>query len=179
MAKIKKRTLRWKASPSPQVAGYKLYWSETGSVDYDSDCIKLGNVTEIVLPDDVKEFAQISGPIELGITAVDELGNESDLITIKTPYQFKVPEAPAELRLESRNAAPDSADPLESGGEPAGADSEDEERKEAKDPVRIFDNRPDMANRNDLRHSNDANSPEDKRSVSVSHGMPHFIGQDE
>jgi hypothetical protein len=103
LAKIKKRTLRWKASPSPQVVGYKLYWSEQGSVSYDSPCVKLGNVTEIILPDDVKAFADINGPVELGIAAMDEMGNESDLITLKTPYQFRVPQAPADLHLEAQN----------------------------------------------------------------------------
>ena len=100
MAKIKKRKLRWNASPSTQVVGYKLYWSEGDSVSYNSNFVKLGNVTEIVLPDDVKALADTDGPIELGIAAIDEVGNESDLITLKLPYQFKIPQAPSDLRLE-------------------------------------------------------------------------------
>jgi hypothetical protein len=90
VAKIKKRKLKWIASGSSQVVGYKLYWSENGAVNYDSKCLGLGNVTEIVLPDDV-DFA---------ITAVDELGNESDMITLKAPYQFNVPKAPEDLYLQ-------------------------------------------------------------------------------
>lgn len=179
MAKIKKRTLHWKPSPSPQVAGYKLYWSETGSVDYDSDCVKLGNVTEIVLPDGVEAFAHISGPVELGISAVDELGNESDLITIKTPYQFKVPQAPAELRLESRNAPPAAAAKSEPDSEPAGAATADDQGKETSETIRIFDNRPEIENRNEPHRPNESNSPQELRSVGASQGMPHFIGQDE
>lgn len=100
MAKIKKRTLRWNASPSSQVVGYKLYWSEDESVSYSSSSVKLGNVTEVVLPDDVKAIADIDAPIEIGIAAIDEVGNESDLITLKMPFQFKVPQAPTDLRLE-------------------------------------------------------------------------------
>ncbi|MGD9237098.1 MAG: hypothetical protein PVF09_10500 [Desulfobacterales bacterium] len=41
MAKIKKRRLRWSASESAQVVGYKLYWSEGGEVNYDSKCVTL------------------------------------------------------------------------------------------------------------------------------------------
>jgi hypothetical protein len=38
MAKLKKRILRWQASSSPQVIGYKLYWSESG--DFNPKCLK-------------------------------------------------------------------------------------------------------------------------------------------
>jgi hypothetical protein len=70
-------------------------------VDYDSPSAKLGNINEIVLPDDVEGFEKVNGPVELGITAVDELGNESDLVTLKTPYQFNVPQAPSDLWIET------------------------------------------------------------------------------
>ncbi|MGB5747154.1 MAG: hypothetical protein WBM69_09250 [Desulfobacterales bacterium] len=100
MAKLKKRKLRWHASSSPQVIGYKLYWAERGDVDYNSNQALLGNVTEIVLPDDVDSFKPSDGQIEFGITSVDELGNESDMITLKAPYQFSVPKAPQNLEME-------------------------------------------------------------------------------
>ena len=100
MAKIKKRKLKWIASDSPQVVGYKLYWSENGAVNYYSKCVNLGNVTEIVLPDDVDSFMPGGGPVEFAITAVDELGNESDMITLRAPYQFNVPKAPEDLYLQ-------------------------------------------------------------------------------
>lgn len=100
MAKIKKRTLRWNPSPSNQVVGYVLYWSEDDDVDYGSNSVKLGNVTEVVLPDDVKGLDDVDGPVEIGIAAVDEVGNESDLVTLKMPFQFKVPQAPTDLRVE-------------------------------------------------------------------------------
>jgi hypothetical protein len=100
MAKIKKRKLKWTASGSSQVVGYKLYWSENGAVNYYSKCVKLGNVTEIVLPDDVDSFMPGGGSVEFAITAVDELGNESDMITLKAPYQFNVPKAPEDLYLQ-------------------------------------------------------------------------------
>ena len=100
MAKLKKRKLRWYASSSPQVIGYKLYWSESGDVNYDSNQVLLGNVTEIVLPDDVDSFKPGDGQIEFGITSIDDLGNESDMITLKAPYQFSVPKAPQNLEME-------------------------------------------------------------------------------
>ena len=100
MAKIKRRKLKWMASDSSQVVGYKLYWSENGAVEYDSQCAILGNVTEIILPDDVSSFTPNGGSIEFGITALDELGNESDMITLKAPYQFNVPRAPEDFYMQ-------------------------------------------------------------------------------
>jgi hypothetical protein len=100
MAKIKRRRLKWDASSSSQIVGYKLYWSENGALNYDSQWVMLGNITEIVLPDDVKSFTPNGGPIEFGVTAVDELGNESDMITLTAPYQFNVPKAPDDLYLQ-------------------------------------------------------------------------------
>ena len=100
MAKMKKRRLRWKASDSRQAVGYRLYWAEGGEVGYDSPCVALGNVTEVILPDDVAGFAPNGGPIEFGIAAVDELGNESDLATFKATYQFSIPLAPEGLWIE-------------------------------------------------------------------------------
>ncbi len=101
MAKMKKRKFRWEGSNSSQIVGYKLYWSEWGGVDYDSKCAELGNVTEVVLPDDVAAFTPANGPVEFGLTAIDELGNESDMATVYAPYQFSVPEAPANLVIET------------------------------------------------------------------------------
>ncbi len=100
MAKIKRRKLKWIASDSSQVVGYKLYWSENGAVHYDSQCAMLGNITEIILPDDVNAFTPNGDPIEFGVTALDELGNESDMITLKAPYQFNVPKAPEDLYMQ-------------------------------------------------------------------------------
>ena len=101
MAKMKKRKLCWKASESQHVVGYRLYWAESGEVGYDSPFAALGNVTEVVLPDDVNGFSHKNGPIEFGVAAVDELGNESDLATFKAAYQFNIPLAPEGLWIET------------------------------------------------------------------------------
>ena len=100
MAKIKKRKLCWNASESQQVVGYRLYWAEGGEVGYDSPFAAVGNVTEVVLPDDVNGFSPKGGPIEFGVSAVDELGNESDLTTFKAPYQFNILLAPEGMWIE-------------------------------------------------------------------------------
>jgi hypothetical protein len=101
MAKIKGRRLIWDPSPSSSVIGYKLYWAEQGEVNYDSPCAMVGNVSEVVLPEQVPSFPVVRGPIALGITAVNEVGNESDMVVIAAPFQFSVPDAPTSPRLEA------------------------------------------------------------------------------
>jgi hypothetical protein len=127
MAKIKKRKLRWKASESRQVVGYRLYWAEGETVDYDAPFATLGNVTEVVLPDDVEGFAPKSGPVAFGISAVDELGNESDLVIFKAPFQFNVPLPPEEFWIESLETG-DAEEPAE----------DDDEAPETSEPIALF-----------------------------------------
>ena len=117
MAKLKRRRLSWRPSGSPQVVGYKLYWSQGDEVTYDSQSAPLGNVTAVILPDDIVSFKPGNGSLEIGLTAVDELGNESDMITVSAPYQFSVPEIPSGLKIES---VPDdlTAPALDSGSMP-------------------------------------------------------------
>ena len=128
MARMKKRKLGWTASTSPQVVGYKLYWADGEAVSYDSPSVVLGNVTKIVLPDDVEGFNPKGGPVEFGVTAMDELGNESDMVTFSAAYQFNVPKAPKDLWLEAMETfhAPEFR---------AAA-------KESSQPIQLFDNGP-------------------------------------
>ena len=118
MAKMKKRKLCWNASKSQQVVGYRLYWADNGEVGYDSPGATLGNVTEVVLPDGVDGFAHKGGPIQFGLAAVDELGNESDLVTFDASYQFNIPLAPEDVWIEpldefhTGEEAPDDAGPI-------------------------------------------------------------------
>ena len=99
MAKIRKFKLSWKPSESDLVVGYKLYWSTNGPVNYSSNSIKLGKINEVDLPDIVIGLALSGESIHLGISAVDEMGNESDIISLSEPYHFSVPSAPEKFEL--------------------------------------------------------------------------------
>ena len=101
MAKVKKRRLLWEPSTSSNVIGYKLYWAEEGEVNYGSPCAMIGNIAEVVLPEQVPSFPIVKGSIQLGITAVNEVGNESDMTIFAAPFQFSVPDAPTSPALEA------------------------------------------------------------------------------
>ncbi len=101
MAKIRKRRIRWDASSSTDTVSFKVYWAVGGKVNYDSDCVKVGMCKEIILPDAIPSFPVTQGKIEIGVTAVNEIGNESDMVTLSVPFQFSVPESPKNLVMEN------------------------------------------------------------------------------
>jgi hypothetical protein len=98
--KIKKKILRWQASSSLNVSSYRLYWSKSGGVNYDSYHIDLGNVTEVILPDDVPSFPLDSKDLTLGVSAVNTAGNESHITEITEHFNFNVPDPPKKLEVE-------------------------------------------------------------------------------
>jgi hypothetical protein len=98
--RFKKRRLSWDGSASPDVAGYRIYWTLGGDIGYDSDFLNVGNVTSVILPDDMPCFRQIRGRIEIGVTAVSSGGNESDMSVLSVFCDFSKPEEPTNLRLE-------------------------------------------------------------------------------
>ena len=100
MGKIKQKKLRWEPAAGEESAKYKLYWSANGTLDYTSSSAEVGVVTQIVLPDDIPSFPRIAGNLELGITAVNQAGNESDITKISAYFDFTVPEAPMSLTVE-------------------------------------------------------------------------------
>ena len=99
MGKIKNKKVRWEPSMTQGVK-YRLYWSIGGGVDYHCDHANVGNVTEVNLPGDIPSFPLISRKFELGISAISEAGNESELTKATVQLDFTVPEAPKNLMVE-------------------------------------------------------------------------------
>jgi Tfp pilus assembly protein PilZ len=98
MGKVRKRTVRWE--PSADARKYRLYWSMQGPVGYESDFVEMENRTQVTLPDEAISFPRIAGEIELGITAVNAVGNESDITKVRIYIDFTIPEAPKALTVE-------------------------------------------------------------------------------
>ena len=98
MGKIRKRTVRWEASADAKK--YRLYWSTQGPVGYDSEFFEVENKTTVILPDEVPSFPRMAGEIELGITAVNAAGNESDITVARVYVDLTVPEAPKAVTVE-------------------------------------------------------------------------------
>ena len=101
MARVRKRKVHWDASNGLGVVGYKLYWAVGKGVNYDSDFADLGNVTEVILPDNVPSFPIDAGDIEIAVVSVDHIGNESDMTKFYAPFGFTAPDAPTGLAVET------------------------------------------------------------------------------
>jgi hypothetical protein len=99
-ARPRKKRLSWGSSATPDVAGYRLYWAVGQGVDYEAEHADLGKVTTILLPDDIAAFPQVAGRVEIGVTALNQHGNESDMTVIAASVDFRAPEPPEDLRLE-------------------------------------------------------------------------------
>ena len=121
MAKIKRFKLSWQAPDSSLVIGYRLYWSSDNTINYESNFIELGNLTEVYLPEVLELDPRYGKCVMLGIVAVESHGNESDMVIISAPHQIKAPPAPTNLLLtalnefsivESNEEAPDKSKTL-------------------------------------------------------------------
>jgi len=100
VGKIRQKKIRWEASPTSGVNKYKLYWSTDGFVDYNSPSMELSNSNEIVLPEGAPSFPLVKGTVALGVSAVNDAGNESDITKMTAEFNFAVPDAPRNLKIE-------------------------------------------------------------------------------
>lgn len=98
MAKVKSAILSFPVSPSPDVVNYKLYYAVAPEpVTYDSAFVDLGLETSY-------DLATLPGAVgldiqfNLGVTALDEVGNESDMKLLENvSLDFAAPDAPGDL----------------------------------------------------------------------------------
>ncbi len=98
------KTIKFPPSSSPDVVGYKLYLEEApNEVTYDSESIDLGNPVDpsglVVV--DLTKFSELTtkdGVYNIGITAIDDAGNESSMSKASdVPLDFVAPDPPGAL----------------------------------------------------------------------------------
>jgi len=86
VSKTKTKRIRWSRSSSQSVVGYRLYWTVSGEVSYDSEFIDIGDRTELILPDQLPLLQHVRGEVALGITALSRNGNESDMVRFSVHF---------------------------------------------------------------------------------------------
>ena len=99
MGKIRSKVVRWQPSETPKVR-YRLYWATCRPVSHNLDYADVGTVTEVTIPDDIPSFPLVSGKMVLGVSAVTESGNESEITATTADIDFTPPGAPENLRVE-------------------------------------------------------------------------------
>ena len=106
MAKLKKAVLNFKPSGSSDVTEYKLYIEESPTeVTYSSQSIDLGYPlieSDGYIKIDLSTLPNMTtkdGIYNLGISSIDDAGNESSIMTIgleNVPLDFVAPDPPLE-----------------------------------------------------------------------------------
>lgn len=104
MVQVKKKTLSWDPPADIDVVGHKLYVVPEGSqIDPASTpYITIGMpTTTVLLPDDFPEdtFDQDIN-YTIGIAAIDDVGNEGDIVTVQNPFDFIAPGIVTNIRVE-------------------------------------------------------------------------------
>jgi len=99
MAKIKDVKLSFPPSPSTDVVSYKIYIEAVPTeVTHDSQSYDLGDNTTDILLNTI--LGTIDGVFNLGVVAVDDVGNESDFSLLSdVPLDFVPPEPPGALTI--------------------------------------------------------------------------------
>lgn len=100
MSKVKDHTITWTKSTSVDVVGYKVYYvPETETLNYASPNVEVGDVDTVGIPVDLPDFPLIDGIYKIGLSAVDDVGNESDIIEKTVPFDLVAPDAPTNLEV--------------------------------------------------------------------------------
>jgi hypothetical protein len=100
LGRIKKKRIQWQPPFGSHLFRYRLYWAQGDDLSYASDHADLGPRSEVLLPDEVPSFPLTGGEMHLGITAISEAGNESDMTKTVAYLDFIVPDAPLDLVIE-------------------------------------------------------------------------------
>lgn len=105
MVKLRKYEIRWDPAPEDDVTHYRVYWALEGeALNYDSPHQDVGptpgddgkiycNLTEI------PGFPTEEANIQIGVTSVDDVGNEPDMRSILIPFDLKAPSPITGLEL--------------------------------------------------------------------------------
>lgn len=100
MSKVKDHTITWTKSTSVDVVGYKVYYvPETDELTYAAPNVTVGDVNTVEIPADVPDFPLIDGIYKIGLSAIDDVGNESDIAVKTVPFDLVAPDAPTNLEV--------------------------------------------------------------------------------
>ena len=102
MARIESKTISWNPSEAEDVAGYRVYYkpaAEEDSIQYGDPFIETTDA-QVMAPDDFPDgsFSE-EGDYLVGVSALDEAGNESDIAEVVHPFDLTAPPMPTGLSV--------------------------------------------------------------------------------
>jgi hypothetical protein len=101
MARVEPKTISWNPSESSDVEKYRVYYKadDSSSFQYTDPYIETTE-TQVTAPDDFPDgtFSQ-EGDYLIGVSALDAMGNESDITEVVHPFDLVPPMAPTGLSV--------------------------------------------------------------------------------
>lgn len=94
MARTASKTISWNPSSSPDVQSYRVYYKpdDGSAVQYNDPYIETQD-SQVIAPDDFPSGAfNTDGDYRIGIGALDDMGNESDITEITHPFDLTPPD---------------------------------------------------------------------------------------
>jgi hypothetical protein len=101
MAVVIKKQIQWDPSASPDAVKHRVYIVPQGTtLDYTSPMVEV-DMPKVTLdiPDEFPGFPQLDTVYQIGVTSVDDAGNESSMEIITAPFDFDAPDAPTNVRV--------------------------------------------------------------------------------
>lgn len=104
MTEIRKKRVRWTAAPDADVVSHRIRVGPEGTdLSYESSYVQIEMPdTEIILPDSFPaDTFGLDQNYTLGISAVDDVGNEGDIVAVASPFDFVAPGVPTGIVVEN------------------------------------------------------------------------------
>lgn len=98
MEKITGMRLTFTPSGSPDVVNYRLYYAPEGQLAFDSPFVDLGMSNDVDLSS-FPDLLGLDGVYDVGIAAVDDVGNERMGVQASVPFDFIAPDAPTNISI--------------------------------------------------------------------------------
>ena len=103
MSKIVSKNFSWDDAniASQGVVSFNVYYVKGGAVDYASPKVSVAVVAgqatyTLAVP---AQLPLTEGQYQLGVSALDAAGNESDIAVLNSPFDFTAPTAPVNLKV--------------------------------------------------------------------------------
>ena len=101
--KVVKKRISWDAGTTADIVAHRIYVEKDPTVPtYSSVYVDISMPqTYITVPDDFPAGTFDEDVVYIvGVSSVDDVGNESDIITVSSPFDFVAPDAPTNIVIE-------------------------------------------------------------------------------
>ena len=101
MAKVTKKKIKFVPSASEDVVAHRIYVApDPDELTFASPMVEVTMPdTEVIVPDEFPGFPLRDVEYKIGVTAVDDIGNESDMTIVQAPFDFSAPDAPTGVEI--------------------------------------------------------------------------------